>query len=55
MIYSKAIISDCVIDNGRNSLNITKSIMNNVEAGFINMNYQSEVRISNSTIKGFVA
>ena len=55
MIYSKGIISDCVIDNGRNNLNITKSIMTNVEAGFINMNYQSEVRVSNSTIKGFVA
>ena len=55
MIYSKGIISDCVADNGRNRLNITESIVRNVEAGFVNMNYQSEVRISRSIFKGFVA
>ena len=55
MIYSRARISDCLIDNERNNLNVSTSLMNNVEAGFVNMNYQSQVDIRNSTIRGFVA
>lgn len=55
MIYSRASISDCLIDNERNNLNVSASLMYGVEAGFVNMNYQSMVDISNCTIRGFVA
>ena len=55
MIYSRARISDCLIDNERNNLNVSISLMNNVEAGFVNMNYQSQMDIRNSTFRGLVA
>lgn len=54
-IFSELSIDNTVMDNSLNPHNNTKSFIENIEAGFINMNYQSKTVIKNSLVQGFRA
>lgn len=55
MIYSRAIIKDSLLSNERNHLNYSESDLNDVEAGVANMNYQSDLAVYNTTVRGYSA
>ena len=55
MIYSRAIIKDSLLSNERNRLHYSQLDLNNVEAGVANMNYQSDLEVSNATVRGYSA
>ena len=53
MIYSTAEINESYLSNQQNTIGVSSKIMNNVESGMVNMNYQSSLSIANSTIDSF--
>ena len=53
MIYSTAEINESYLSNQQNAIGVSSKIINNVESGMVNMNYQSSLSIANSTIDSF--
>ena len=49
MIFSYCHMENSLIDNSRNEISINSSTIENVQTGFLNMNYQSHF-IANNTI-----
>jgi len=54
MLYSSAKITNSTIDNQRNNVKVTAAAMRMVDTGFISMNYQSQIQLNNSTVRGLV-
>ena len=54
MLYSAATIRNSIIDNQRNNVKVTNATMQAIDAGFISMNYQSQIRFDNVTVRGLV-
>ena len=54
MLYSTATIRNSIIDNQRNNVKVTNATMQAIDAGFISMNYQSQIRFDNVTVRGLV-
>ena len=52
LIFSRAKIENCYIDNSLNSANISEVVINAVESGFFSASFQSEIWISNTSMVG---
>ena len=55
LVQAEAAIHNSVFTNVRNGVSMSEKQLIDVEAGFINMNYQSRIHFTNTTITGFKA
>jgi hypothetical protein len=55
MLYSSTTITNSTIDNQRNHANVTAAEMLMVDAGFVSMDYRSQIRLDNVTVRGLLA
>lgn len=54
MLYSSANITNSTIDNRMNNVGVSAESMQLVDSGFIALNYQSQIRVQGTTVRGLV-
>jgi hypothetical protein len=54
MLYSTASITDSTIDNQRNLVGTKVEDMRLVDSGFVSLNYQSKIEVTNTTVRGLI-